>query len=145
MNFKIVSPQTKIQYENYYFFRWELLRKPLNKEIGTEKDMMEDNSVHRMITDNNDNVIAVGRLHHNNSNESQIRYFAVDENFRRQGIGSYLMEDLEGIAKKAERLEIILNARENAVNFYKSLDYKIIQKSYVLFDKIQHYEMKKVL
>ena len=97
MNFKIVSPQTKIQYENYYFFRWELLRKPLNKEIGTEKDMMEDNSVHRMITDNNDNVIAVGRLHHNNSNESQIRYFAVDENFRRQGIGSYLMEDLEGI------------------------------------------------
>jgi len=145
MNFKIVSPQTKIQYENYYFFRWELLRKPLNKEIGTEKDMMEDNSVHRMITDNNDNVIAVGRLHHNNSNESQIRYFAVDENFRRQGIGSYLMEDLEGIAKKAKRVEIILNARENAVNFYKSLDYKIIQKSYVLFDKIQHYEMKKVL
>ena len=145
MNFKIVSPQTKIQYENYYFFRWELLRKPLDKEIGTEKDMMEDNSVHRMIIDNNDNVIAVGRLHHNNSNESQIRYFAVDENFRRQGIGSYLMEDLEGIAKKAKRVEIILNARENAVNFYKSLDYKIIQKSYVLFDKIQHYEMKKVL
>ena len=145
MNFKIVSPQTKIQYENYYFFRWELLRKPLNKEIGTEKDMMEENSIHRMITDNNDKVIAVGRLHHNNSNESQIRYFAVDENFRRQGIGSYLMEDLEGIAKKAKRVEIILNARENAVNFYKSLDYKIIQKSYVLFDKIQHYEMKKVL
>ena len=145
MKLKIVSPQTKIQYENYYFFRWKLLRKPLNKEIGTEKDLLEDSSIHRMVIDNNDNIIAVGRLHHNNSNESQIRYFAVDKNFRRQGIGSYLMEDLEDIAKKSRRKEIILNARENAVNFYKSIGYKIIQKSYILFDKIQHYEMKKVL
>ena len=98
-----------------------------------------------MVIDNNDDIIAVGRLHHNSSNESQVRYFAVDENFRRQGMGSYLMEDLENLAKKAKRKEIILNARENAVNFYKSIGYKIIQKSYILFDKIQHYEMKKVL
>ena len=145
MKLKIVSPQTKNQYESYYFFRWKLLRKPLNKEIGTEKDLLEDSSIHRMVIDNDDNIIAVGRLHHNNSNESQIRYFAVDENFRRQGMGSYLMEDLESIAKKARRTEIILNARENAMNFYKSIGYKIIQKSYILFDKIQHYEMKKVL
>tara|TARA_B100000575_G_C23094542_1_gene631197 strand:+ start:980 stop:1417 length:438 start_codon:yes stop_codon:yes gene_type:complete len=145
MKLKILSPKTKIQYESYYFFRWKLLRKPLNKEIGTEKDLLEDSSIHRMVIDNNDDIIAVGRLHHNNSNESQVRYFAVDENFRRQGMGSYLMEDLENLAKKAKRKEIILNARENAVNFYKSIGYKIIQKSYILFDKIQHYEMKKVL
>ena len=145
MKLKIVSPQTKNQYESYYFFRWKILRKPLNKEIGTEKDLLEDSSIHRMVIDNNDNIIAVGRLHHNNSNESQIRYFAVDKDFRRQGMGSYLMEDLEDIAKKSRRKEIILNARENAVNFYKSIGYNIIQKSYILFDKIQHYEMKKVL
>ena len=43
------------------------------------------------------------------------------------------------------RLEIILNARENAVNFYKNSGYEVIRETYILFDKIQHFEMKKVL
>ena len=145
MDYQIVSPKTDIDFENYYYFRWKILRKPLNKEIGTEKDSQEESSIHRMVIDSNNNIIAVGRLHHNNLNQSQVRYFAVDDNFRRRGLGTYLMKDLENIAKKKNRLEIILNSRENAVNFYKNSGYEVIRETYILFDKIQHYEMKKVL
>ena len=144
MNYKIVSPETVKEFESYYYLRWELLRKPLNKKLGTEKDSIENSSIHRMVTDKNC-IIAVGRLHHNNLYESQIRYFAVKENYRKQGIGRYLMNDLENIAKKNNRSHIILNARENAVIFYENLGYEVVKESYILFDKIQHFEMKKVL
>jgi predicted GNAT family N-acyltransferase len=39
--------------------------------------------------------------------------------------------------------EIILEARENAVPFYKSIGYVIEKESYLLFGEIQHYRMKK--
>ena len=40
------------------------------------------------------------------------------------------MNDLEGIAsKKNQIILIILNARENAVIFYKKLGYKIVKKN----------------
>ena len=38
---------------------------------------------------------------------------------------------------------MILNARENAVLFYKKLGYHITEKSNLLYGKIQHYRMKK--
>ena len=55
------------------------------------------------------------------------------------------MNDLESISKDNKRNIIVLEARENAVKFYESLDYKVIQKTHLLFGKIQHYKMKKVL
>lgn len=38
---------------------------------------------------------------------------------------------------------IVLNARENAIKFYEKNGYHIIEKSYLLFGKIQHYKMIK--
>ena len=43
----------------------------------------------------------------------------------------------------SSKLYITLNARENALKFYKKLNYKIIKKTNLLFGKIQHYEMMK--
>ena len=146
MNYKIIYPETKTDFEHYYYLRWKLLRKPLKKELGSEKDSMENSSMHRIVVDvTNNDFIAVGRLHHNDKNESQIRYFAVDRSYRRKGVGAYLMNDLENLAKNSNRSKIILNARENAVMFYKKLGYKVIKKTYLLYNKIQHFEMKKVL
>tara|TARA_B100000676_G_C18082355_1_gene852185 strand:+ start:4061 stop:4498 length:438 start_codon:yes stop_codon:yes gene_type:complete len=145
MIYKVTSPNSEIDFEKYFYFRWKLLRKPLNKKLGTERDSLENSSIHRMLIDDDNNVMAVGRLHYNNNNEAQIRYFAVDHDNRRMGLGSYLMNDLESIAKKTNHTEVILNARENAVIFYKNLGYEVVKESYILFDKIQHFEMKKVL
>ena len=55
------------------------------------------------------------------------------------------MADLEGIASTKKCTTMVLNARESAIDFYKNLGYKITKKTNLLFGKIQHYEMKKVL
>ena len=145
MNYNIISPKNNKDFDEYYYFRWEYLRKPLNKQLGTEKDDIEHKSIHRVVLDNHQKIIAVGRIHHNTSIESQIRYFAVDKNYRRKGLGSYLMQDLEDVALKNNRKSMMLNARENSIYFYEKLGYVISKKTNLLFGKIQHYEMKKVL
>ena len=145
MTYHICSPKTKKEFHDYYYFRWDYLRKPLNKDLGTEKDNIEQESIHRIVKDNQNLIIAIGRLHYNSEFESQVRYFAVDTNFRRMGIGSFLMHDLENIAINQNRTNMVLNARENAISFYKSLGYSVIKKTNLLFGKIQHYKMKKAL
>tara|TARA_Y100001970_G_scaffold97117_1_gene122254 strand:- start:7654 stop:8091 length:438 start_codon:yes stop_codon:yes gene_type:complete len=145
MIFNIISPQEKKDFDEYYYFRWKYLRKPLDKKLGTEKDNIEHLSIHRMVLNNQKKIIAVGRIHYNSLEESQIRYFAVDRFYRRKGIGTYLMKDLENIAINKKCTNMVLNARENAVYFYENLGYKITKKTNLLFGKIQHYEMKKVL
>ena len=145
MIYNIISPKNKKDFDKYYYFRWEYLRKPLDQKLGTEQDDIENKSIHRMVLDNHQKIIAVGRIHYNTSIESQIRYFAVDKDYRRKGVGSYLMKDLEDIAIKNNCQNMILNARENSIDFYEKLGYKIFKKTNLLFEKIQHYKMKKVL
>ena len=48
-------------------------------------------------------------------------------------------------AKSLGAQEIILHARENAVNFYKHCGYTVVEKSYLMWGEIQHYLMKKDL
>ena len=98
-----------------------------------------------MATNNKGKIIGVGRLHFVNAKESQIRYMAVDKNFRKKGVGNAIVQNLEMYSLNNDRNNIILNARENAVIFYKNLGYEVVKESYLLFDKIQHFEMKKVL
>ena len=145
MIYNICFPKSKQDFNEYYYFRWEYLRKPLNKLLGSERDQIEEKSIHRMVKNNQDLIIAVGRLHHNSKLESQIRYFVVDKKYRRIGLGSFLMKDLENITISKGRKNIVLNARENAIHFYESLGYSIIKKTNLLFGKIQHYKMKKAL
>ena len=142
--YKIAYPSSIIEFKSYYYFRWLYLRKPLNKKLGSEKDSLESKSIHRMITYQN-KIIAVGRIHEILKLKYQIRYFAVDEKFRRKNIGSLLMKTLEADIRNKGGRFIILNARENAIDFYKSLNYSIIKKTNLLFGKIQHYEMMKII
>ena len=142
--YKIVSPSSVIEFKNYYYFRWFYLRKPLNQKQGTEKDNLESKSIHKMIIYEN-KIIAVGRVHEILKFKYQIRYFAVDKKFRRKNIGSLLMESLEQEIRNRGGRFIVLNSRENAIDFYKALNYSITKKTNLLYGKIQHYEMLKIL
>jgi tRNA-dihydrouridine synthase len=55
------------------------------------------------------------------------------------------MEACERVACERGDTKIILHAREVALNFYTKLDYKLIEKSHLLFGEIQHYLMEKEL
>ena len=144
MNYIIKSPETESEWERYFNFRWEKLRKPLGMSKETLKDDKEQDSYHLIALDNKEEVIGMGRLHFNNEEEGQIRYMAVSESIQRRGLGSAIVSELEMIAKKKGAREMVLNARENAINFYLSLGYKEIQP-YESDTGIPHTTMRKEL
>ena len=47
------APQTSEEFEQYYQLRWEILRQPWHKALGSEQDELEQQSIHRMILDEN--------------------------------------------------------------------------------------------
>ena len=97
-----------------------------------------------MATKNKGEIIGVGRLHFVNAKESQIRYMAVDKNFRKKGVGNAIVQNLEMYSLNNDRNNIILNARENAVIFYSKLGYANLGIIDVGID-IKHFQMKKNL
>ena len=93
------SPVGNKEFEEYDLFRWKVLRKPIGKSIETLKDKFDKDSFH-IIGLNKKVIIASGRVHFNNDNEAQIRYMAVDQAFRAQGIGKEILKILEEYIKK---------------------------------------------
>ena len=126
----------------YYDLRFRILREPWGQERGSEQDMTDAQSINRMFVQDG-SVIAVCRLHFNTPDEAQIRYMAVETTVQGKGVGLTLMAHMEEIARARGAERIILEARENAVPFYKRQGYVITKESYLLFGVIQHYTMEK--
>ena len=138
---KIFEPRTNDDFEKYYNLRWKILRKPWNQLIGSEKDELENESVHLMVSDNK-NIIGVGRLHFNSKNEAQIRYMAVEEDYQKKGVGKLLLNELKKKAIEKGAKHIVLNARESAILFYKEQGFLIVEKSHTLFGSVPHFKME---
>ena len=143
---EIIEPNTSDEFKIYYHLRYEVLRKPWLQPKGSERDEQEETSLHRMIIDEpNGKAVAVGRLQFNTIEEAQIRYMAVSDDYQGMGYGSKMVNVLDDIAREKGSRKIILQSRGNAVKFYEKNGYKIIEKSYLLFDEIQHWLMEKEL
>ena len=143
-NYSIKSPENKEEWENYLMFRWEILRKPLGMSKDSLADSIEDKSFHLMGIDDEEKVIASGRVHFNCENEAQIRYMAVDDSFKRKGVGTEIVKELENYAQSKGANIMVLNARENAISFYLSLGYEEVGP-YQSDTGIPHKTMKKNL
>ncbi len=98
-----------------------------------------------MACDKNNFVLGVCRLQFNSPAEAQLRFMGVKENTQGLGIGKKLIEYAEQKAKNAGASKMILQAREIAVEFYKKSGYTIVEKSFLMWDEIQHYLMAKEL
>ncbi len=143
MNIVYRPPESEKELEEYFLFRWSLLRKPLGLERGSEKDELENSSYH-MAAFENEKIIAVGRLQIEKDSTARIRYMAVDSNYRKQGIGSQLLEELENIAKDKMVKRCWLHARETAMTFYTKNNYEINSEAKSKL-KIPHFRMEKEL
>jgi|JI10StandDraft_1071094.scaffolds.fasta_scaffold577858_2 N-acetylglutamate synthase-like GNAT family acetyltransferase len=143
MNIK--SPASQEDWVNYFQLRWQVLRAPWQQPIGSEKDDLEfnDTTFHAMAISENNEILGVARLHLLPQNIAQVRYMAVSDITQGMGVGSQLLKYLENIAKSNEVKKVFLQSRENAVEFYKKHDYVVVQKSFLMYDQIQHYLMEK--
>lgn len=143
--FRVTEPVSPEDFQKIFDLRYHVLRAPWNQPRGSERDEAEQTSVHAMIVDADGRCIATGRLQYNSNEEAQIRFMAVSNEFRGQGLGRMILEFLEGKAKANTSTTIVLQARENALRFYKDAGYNIEEKTFLLFDAIQHYRMRKTL
>lgn len=144
-SFRIIAPQTKADFDSYYQLRYDVLRKPWGQPENTTRDEWEKESIHVMMIDESDEVVAVGRLQFISEDVGQIRSMAVREEFRKFGLGTQILKHLEkeAVAKKYKTL--ILDARNYAVDFYLKNGYKVDGDSYLLFGVIPHFKMSKTL
>jgi N-acetylglutamate synthase-like GNAT family acetyltransferase len=137
---QITNTQTQI--DAIIDLRYNILRKPWNQPKETSSDGMEDAAINAFIEDNG-KTVACGRLQDNTGGVGQIRYMAVDADYQGKGLGKLIVTKLEEEARKINLHTIELQARENAVEFYKSQGYVVKETSFKLWDIIQHYLMTK--
>lgn len=140
--YKVQLANTQSVINQIIDLRYVVLRKPWDKPKDTATDELELSSINAFIESNGE-IIACGRLQDNGSGLAQIRYMAVHPNYQGKGLGKLIIIKLEEEAKKINLSTIELQARENAVEFYKSQGYSIRETSFKLWDIIQHYLMVK--
>ena len=141
---EIVEPYDPVEFKAYFKARWNFLRKPWGFERGSEVDDYENLSLHVMAKENNE-IVGVGRLTYFTNGEGQVRFMGVDENFRNQNIGTEILVYLENEARKMGLKRLFLNAREEALKFYKMNGYKTQGNGFEGFAKITHTKMTKKL
>lgn len=139
------SPETVEELTRYYQLRWQILRKPWGQKQGSEQDEYEKQAIHKMVINDQGEVLAVGRLEKSAKYQGKVRFMAVCEKAQGQGLGQQIINALEQQASELGLKEIILNARESAIGFYQSLGYKEIGFSHTLFNDVKHYTMVKQL
>ncbi len=91
--YKCREPKNQAELAQYYQLRWQALRQPSQQAMGSEKDELEEQSYHRVIVDDMDNIVGVVRLHNVSQAQAQIRYMAISDPVRGQGLGKLLISE----------------------------------------------------
>lgn len=141
---EIRSPKNEAEWEDYYDLRYRVLRKPLNQLKGSEKNDGDETGIHFAYFEDN-TIKAIARLDYQENKMAQVRFVAVDNNLQAKGLGKAIMLAVEKRCEDDGIEKIILHARDYAVDFYLKLNYRLIEKSYKLFDVLQHFLMEKSL
>ncbi len=144
MEIIVRSPKNDTEWEAYYALRYRILREPLGQAPGSERNEDDATGKHFALFAA-DNLLAIARLDKVDETTCQARFVAVDDKLQGQGLGKKIMLALENDAKQSGYTKIILHARDYAVEFYKHLNYNLIDPSYKLFGVLQHYLMEKEL
>ncbi len=145
MNEVIRLASNKADINKIIQLRYGILREPWQQPIETASDDLELQSFNALLENENGQLIACGRLQINVNQIGQIRYMAVAKDLQGQGHGEKILKFLEQKAQALQLKSIELQARENAVSFYKRNGYQIKEKSFLLWGIIQHYLMVKEL
>lgn len=143
--FKVKQSQSPEELTAIIDLRYAILRQPWNQPKNTASDNLEENSINAYVADEAGKVIACGRLQVNEGSVGQIRYMAVDTAYQGKGLGKLIVQFLEEHGRKLKLQKIELQARENAVNFYKASGYHVAEMSFLLWGIIQHYRMEKAI
>ena len=142
---EIRPPGSEAEFSAYYQLRYEILRAPWGQPEGSERDELEPVAHHLMALGTDGHVCAVGRLHLVDAEVGQIRYMAVQPEYRGRGLGSRMLKALEDCARLLDCRTIRLNARESVVGFYLIHGYADQGPGPTMFGVIHHRALAKNL
>ncbi len=145
MNFELHISKNPAELDNILQLRYAILRAPWKQSLESATDELEADAYNAYILSAEGHVIACGRLQENDHKVGQIRYMAVAEAWQGKGLGKTILAALEKKAQELGFKKIELQARENALEFYKNKGYAVDEKSFLLWGQIQHYKMSKTL
>ena len=138
----------KINSIDAYPVRHEVLRKGKPIETCQFKGDDDENTIHFGLYQNERLIGIISIFKEKNdlfseTNQFQIRGMAVLEEFQGKGFGAELVREAENHCISLNTDLIWFNARENAVPFYKKLNYIIIGDSFLIPDVGIHFAMYK--
>lgn len=141
---EIRTPQTAAEWDKYYDLRYRILREPLGKERGSERNDGDEAGIHFAVFDG-ESILAIARLDRVDDTVCQVRFVAVETTIQGKGLGKKIMDAVEKRGTEKGYSKLILHARDYALPFYEKLGYTLLGPSYKLFDVLQHFEMEKQL
>jgi len=131
------------EYKQSLILRDKILRKPLGLSIYDDDLTKErDDIIFAYLIDNE--IIGTLLLAELNQNEIRMRQVAVEESYRKLGIGTRLIKFAEIYAKEQGYLKMVLHARMEAVPFYEKLAYQKVGEEFKEVG-ILHISMEKKL
>lgn len=142
MKIEIRTPDTEAEWNDYFDLRYRILRAPLDQPRGSEKNDGDKEGIHFALYED-DVLKAIARLDQADTNVAQVRFVAVEKHSQGKGYGKAIMMATEKAASDRGDSEMVLHARDYAVDFYLRLNYELVEKSHLLFGKLQHFFMRK--
>ena len=108
-----------------------------------EIDDKEADSFHFLV-EKDDKLIATCRVRIID-NYAKLERMAVKSDYRKQGVGSLLMDKVEEFSKDKELEKIKLHAQVRAKEFYQKNNYKLVNEEEFMEAGIKHVKMEKKL
>lgn len=131
------------EYEKSVDLRNEAFRKPWGLDIRNE-DLSSDATYDMFGAYKGDELIATIFLTEDDKETARIKSVAIYDEYRGQGLGRYLMEYIEDMARKRGYKKAALMGRVSVEVFYQKLGYKTISEPYD-YNTIPHIDMIKDL
>lgn len=130
-------------YETSIVIRNEVFRKPHGLDIKDD-DLSSDKVVEMFGAYMKDKLIATIFLDIVDKDTIKIRNVAILDEYRGKGLGKYLMDHVEDIARERGYTKSVLMGRVSAEKFYNKLGYKTISEAYD-YKTVPHVDMEKYL
>jgi len=132
------------QFDKAIKLRDLVLRKPLGLEFYAEDIAQEYDSLHLACFDESDQMIGILVLKPLSKKKLKMRQVAIHPDHQKKGVGTFMVESSEKLARSGGFNKLVLHARESAVPFYTRMNYSSIGDK---FEEVglSHYKMEKKL
>lgn len=127
---KTVIVRTQIQREEAYNVRKEVFVKEQDVPLDIEIDELEDEAIHFVIYNDNNEPQAAARLRIIEDQKAKLERICVLKKARSFGLGHQLLEALETEAMAKGAKEAVMHAQVQAMPFYEKKGYQAVSEPF---------------